>query len=50
LQHLHHRLLDKAVEHRRHIRSELHSFPNNLWDRLKSSIRFTLCAVSDSQS
>jgi site-specific DNA recombinase len=35
LQHLHHRLLDEAVKHRRHTPFELHSWPTNLWDRLR---------------
>jgi hypothetical protein len=30
----------------RHAPGELHRDPANLWDRLKSSIRFTLCADS----
>src|SRR3974390_334927 len=42
--------LGDPIPYRRHAPTQLHSFPNGLWDRLKSSIRFTLCAVSDSQS
>ena len=35
LQHLHHRLLDEAVEHRRHSHIELHFDPVSLWVRLR---------------
>ena len=42
--------LDDPIPYRRHAPSKLHSFPNGLWDRLKSSIPFTPSAVSDSQS
>jgi hypothetical protein len=40
LQHLHHRLLDKAVEHRRHGSFELHIGPVSLWDRPRSPTPF----------
>jgi site-specific DNA recombinase len=45
LQHLHHRLLDQAVEHGRHSPIELHCSPVSLWDRLKSPIPFIRFAV-----
>jgi hypothetical protein len=35
LQHLHHRLLDEAVEHRWHSHIELHFDPVSLWARLR---------------
>jgi len=36
-------LLSDAVSDRRHTVSELHSYPIDLWDRLKSRIRFIHC-------
>jgi hypothetical protein len=37
---LQHGLLDQAVDDARHTPRELHIYPVDLWDRLKSSIRF----------
>jgi len=52
---LHHRFqmafdhhLRDAIRHRGHAPGELHSDPINLWDRLKSPIRFIPCAASGS--
>ena len=36
------------IPHGRHAPGELHSDPINLWDRLKSPIRFIPCAASGS--
>jgi hypothetical protein len=40
----HRRHLNHAVPDARHTTSELHSYPTDLWDRLKSRIRFIHCA------
>ena len=45
-QHSSHGSLDDFVFESRHAPGELHRDSANLWDRLKSSIRFTLCADS----
>ena len=45
--HLDRRLRD-PVGYRRHTTSELHSYPTDLWDRLKSRIRFIHCAGGSS--
>jgi hypothetical protein len=41
LQNLQHGLLDQSVDDAWHAPIELHSVATDLWDRLKSSIRFT---------
>jgi len=38
---LEHRLLNHTVDHGWDTPSELHCIPTDLWDRLKSSTRFT---------
>ena len=43
-------LLSDAVSNCRHTPSELHSYPIDLWDRLKSSTRFIRCVGSGSSS
>jgi hypothetical protein len=44
LENLQQGLLDQSVDDTRHTTSELHSYPTDLWDRLKSRIRFIHCA------
>ena len=43
VQHRRHGVLDDLVLQRGHTASELHSYPTDLWDRLKSRIRFIHC-------
>ena len=40
--------LNHPIPDRRHARVELHSYPINLWDWLKSYTRFIRCAASGS--
>jgi hypothetical protein len=49
LQNLHHRLLDKSIQHRWDGQHELHLSPVRFWDGLKSVILFTRCAASASK-
>jgi hypothetical protein len=43
VQHVGHGALNDLILQRRHTASELHSYPIDLWDRLKSRIRFIPC-------